>query len=147
MAGTNVSVASGTLRLTDYATAPSTGTYDFDDYVDTSAVRRVTARVDFEVERFSPDSIFFDNLVGMFDSLPSLFDDLSGGTAFDDVNVVTLISTTNDDPAGTPTWSAYEVFVAGDYTARAFRFRVVLTSNTANVTPSITSLDANVQYN
>ena len=145
--GTNISVVGGTLRIADYTTATSTGTYDFENYVDTSAVRRATVRVDFVVSRYSPELLLFDSIIGMFDSLPALFDDLSGGTAYDDINVVTLISTTNDDPAGTPTWSSYEVFVAGDYTARAFRFRIILTSLAPNVTPSITSLAASVQYN
>jgi len=89
----------------------------------------------------------FDDIPGNFDDIPGLFDDFTGAAQFADTNVQTYISITQDDPAGTPTWTDYKLFRAGDYFGRAFRFRVVLTSTSADVTPSITSLDALVEYN
>jgi hypothetical protein len=125
----------------------ASATYDFSTYIDTTAVRRVRARVDLQVARYSIAGGLFDDLVGLFDSQAGLFDDLTGFSAYEDTDVITYISTTPDNPAGTPTWSAYQPFVAGDFYGRAFRFRVELTSSSPNVTPSITSLIARVQYN
>lgn len=146
-AKTNTSVTSGNLRLTTYNTASSTGTYNFSTYIDTAAVRRIRARVDLQVGRYSTAGGQFDDLVGLFDSQSGLFDDLTGFSAYEDIDVITYISVTNDNPAGTPTWSAYQPFVSGDFYGRAFRFRVELNSYSADVTPSISSLIARVQYN
>jgi hypothetical protein len=52
----------------------------------------------------------------------------------------------NDDPAGSPTWSAYKQFKTGDFSARAFRFRIELQSTSDDVTPSIDELSAKVRY-
>jgi hypothetical protein len=76
-----------------------------------------------------------------------LFDDLTGFSAYEDIDVTTYISITQTDPAASPVWSAYQPFVAGDFYGRAFRFRVELNSSSPSVTPSITSLVARVQYN
>ena len=88
-----------------------------------------------------------DDLPGLFDDLPGLFDDFTGAAQFADTNLLFYISTTNDDPAGTPTWSDYKQFRAGEFYGRAFRFRVVLKSTAANVTPAITAMTAIVEYN
>lgn len=143
----NTSVTSSALRLTTFTGASSTGTYDLNGYIDTTTVRRVRSMVDLQVSRFSNAGGLFDDLVGLFDSQSGLFDSLTGFSAYEDTDVVTYISTTPDNPAGTPTWSAYQPFVAGDFYGRAFRFRVELKSYSPNVTPSITSLIARVQYN
>lgn len=142
----NCSVVGGTLRLTTYTSAPSTGVYTFSTYVDTGAVRKVRARVDMALTRYDNSPNLFDSLSGNFDSLLGLFDDLTGGTNDDDINVVTFISTTNDNPAGTPTWSAYKEFKSGDFYGRAFRFAVTLKSSGDGITPAISSLVARVSY-
>ncbi|MEL7145693.1 MAG: hypothetical protein AAFO69_04940, partial [Bacteroidota bacterium] len=51
---------------------------------------------------------------------------------------------TNDDPNASPTWTAWQPLIVGDYSARAFEFRVKLTSNIGGVTPSISSLSVTV---
>lgn len=144
---TNTSVVSSNLRITTTSSAPSSGTYLSSTYIDTSAVRRVRAYIDLNVSRFDSGSGLFDDLAGPFDSLTGLFDDLTGGGNFDDTDVVTYISITNDNPAGTPTWSAYQIFQAGDFYGRAFRFKVELKSNSIGVSPSISSLVAKIKYN
>ncbi|MCW5697381.1 MAG: hypothetical protein KIS96_11705 [Bauldia sp.] len=45
---------------------------------------------------------------------------------------------TLDDPGGSPVWSEWERFVAGDYTARAFQFLTELTSTHFSITPVVT---------
>jgi hypothetical protein len=42
------------------------------------------------------------------------------------------------------TWGAWQTFVIGDYSARAFQWRVILTSTAQGVTPSITALSVSV---
>ena len=144
---TGCSVTSGELRITTTTSPPSSATYDLSTYIDTGAVRRVRSRVDINVNRFDSSAALFDSIPGLFDSFPGLFDDFTGGTQFADTDVLTYISVTEQDPAGTPTWSPYQLFKAGDFYGRAFRFRIELKSSTSGVSPSISGLIARVQYN
>jgi len=143
---TGCSVVSNALEITDTSTAPSTATYDFSDYIDTGSVRRVRSRVEANVLRKDSGSGLFDDIPGLFDDIPGLFDSFTGAVQFADTNVKAYISTTQDDPTGTPTWTDYQLFRAGEYSGRAFRFRVILSSTSNNVTPSITGLTAIVEY-
>ena len=145
---TGCSVSSGSLIITDVTgTAPFLATYVFSNYIDTGAVRRFRSRIDVATSRQDNSAGLWDDLPGLFDSLPGNFDDFTGDAQFADTNVITYISTTDDDPAGTPTWTDYQKFRAGDYYARAARFKIELTSTSQNVTPSISQLDAIVEYN
>ena len=146
---TDCEVSGTQLQITDPSTAPSEATYDFSTYIEThdSTARRVRARVDAAVFRSDESAGLWDDLPGLFDDLPGLFDDFTGAAQFADTNLLFYISTTPDDPAGTPTWSDYKQFRAGEFYGRAFRFRVVLKSTAANVTPAITALSAIVEYN
>lgn len=144
---TDCSVVDSRLRITDPSTAPSTATYDFSSYVDTGSVR--VARCAMEIENVRIDdaaTVTFDTLTGNFDSLAGLFDDLTGGSSFSDTNVLQYVSTTDDDPAASPTWSDYKRFKAGDFSGRAFRFRVELKSTSDGVTPALAQLAATVRY-
>jgi len=143
---TGCSVVSSALEITDVSSAPSTATYDFSTYIDTGSVRRVRSRIEANVERDDKSAGLFDDLPGLFDSLPGLFDDFTGTAQFADTNVQSYISITQDDPAGSPTWSDYQLYRAGEYSGRAFRFRVILSSTSVDVTPSITGLKAIVEY-
>lgn len=144
---TGCQVVSSALEITDPSTAPSSATYDFSTYIDTGVVRRVRSRVEANVLRKDNSAGLFDNLPGLFDDLPGLFDDFTGTADFADTNVEAYISTTPDDPAGTPTWSSYQLFRAGEYYGRAFRFRIIIKSTADAITPSITGLKALVEYN
>ena len=138
--------SSDRLIITDPSSQPSTATYEFSNYIDTSSVR--TARVEMLMRstRIDNSAATFDTFTGLFDSFGGLFDDLSGGSSFADTDVVAFVSTTDDDPSGTPTWSAYKRFRASDLSARAFRFKVELQSTADNVTPAIDQLTARVRY-
>jgi len=144
---TDCSVVSSALEITDVSTAPSEATYDFSTYIDTGSVRRVRSRIEANVLRKDNTSGLWDDIPGLFDDFPGLFDDFTGDADFADVNVKAYISITQDDPAGTPTWTDYQLFRAGEYSGRAFRFRVILTSTSDDITPSITGLKAIVEYN
>ena len=68
----------------------------------------------------------------MFDAR-GLIDDLTDfdGTTALDVNAEMLVRVTQDDPSGSPTYSAFQTFANGTYKGRGFQFRTNLTSNDA----------------
>lgn len=145
---TGCSVVGAALEITTVSgTAPFSASYFFSTYIDTGAVRRFRARVDVDLNRVDRSAGLWDDIPGLFDSIPGLFDDFTGSAQVDDVNIVCFISTTNDNPAGAPTWSAYTELKVKDVNARAARFKVVLSSTSKDITPSITALTALVQYN
>lgn len=122
-------------------TTSTSGIYEFSQVVDLGAVytSRVTAylevgRVDY-VNTFDGAEGLFDDRLGDFDGDPN---------QFDDTNVELQVSTTEDDPAGTPVWTAYRKFFVGDYKARGLRFRAMLYSNDASASPSVTALEVSV---
>ncbi len=122
-------------------TVSTAGTYDFANVVDLGSVytSRVTAFVEFDRIEYVN---LFDDATGNFDDRQGLFD--GDPNVFDDCNVELYISTTEDDPAGTPTWTAYRQFFVGDYKARAYRFRARLTSEGGESSPAVTSLSVTV---
>jgi predicted phage tail protein len=58
--------------------------------------------------------------------------------------VTTQISTTKDDPGGSPVWSDYTNLDVGDVNTRAMKFRTLLYSYYAPVTPSIEELSISI---
>lgn len=146
---TGCSVTSSSLRITTTSPAPTSATYEFTGHIDTGAVRRVRSRVDINVGRIDSNSTNWDTMFPsnvLWDSWTGLWDDWSGSSGIADVDVVAYISVTQQDPAGTPTWSAWQKIIAGDFYGRAFKFKIELASAAAGVTPSITGLTARVQY-
>jgi len=120
----------------------SSGTYDFDNVVDLSAVftSRVTAnitmtRVDFGLN--------FNDATGNFDDREGLFD--GDANEFGDTNCELQIATTEDDPSsGSATFTAFRKFFVGDYKARGFKFRALLTSSDSEATPSVSALSVTI---
>ena len=123
-------------------TVASSGTYDFDTHIDVGGVftSRVTAnvtmsRVDFGVQ--------FDDATGNFDDREGLFD--GDANEFGDTNCELQIATTEDDPASaSPTYTAFRKFFVGDYKARGFKFRALLTTTDSEATPSVSALSVTV---
>jgi hypothetical protein len=144
---TDCSVVSGELQVTDTSTAPSDATYEFSTYVDTSSVGRRYCRIRCANRRQDDSAGLFDDLPGLFDSLAGLFDDLTGFNQIGDTNILFYIAITEDDPAGSPTWSDWQQFRAGDFYGRAFKFKIVLKSTSVDVTPSVNTLQAIVEWN
>lgn len=55
------------------------------------------------------------------------------------------VRTTQDDPADAgAAWTGWTPFVAGDYTARGFSFRLAVTTLRNNITPAITALSVQI---
>lgn len=113
------------------------GEYYFDGSVDLGGV--YTSRVVGNVVATGSD---LSNVMSMWldlTSVGSLDSSVAG-----DWNVVLQIRTTPDDPLGTPTWTAWNNFIIGDYTARAYEFRLLMYSNSQNVTPSVSTLEVSI---
>lgn len=120
----------------------SSGTYDFDNVVDLSAVytSRVTANVTMSRVDFG---LNFDDATGLFDAREGLFD--GDANEFGDTNCELQIATTEDDPSsGSPTYTAFRKFFVGDYKARGLKFRALLTSSDSEATPSVSALSVTV---
>jgi hypothetical protein len=117
------------------------GEYEFDTYVDLGS--KYTSRVTADLDVIRIDYVnLFDDAEGNFDDRQGLFD--GDPDAYDDTNVDLFVATTDDDPAGTPTWSDWKEFVVGDYSARALKFKAVLTTTDEQATPAIRELAVEV---
>jgi hypothetical protein len=122
-------------------TTSTEGTYIFGNSVDLGAVytSRVTSnitvgRIDY-VNLFDDQTNLFDDQTGLFDGDPN---------TYGDTNVQFYISTTEDNPSGSPTWSDYRLFHVGDYKARGLRFKIVLTSKSGQSSPSVSNLSVSI---
>ena len=76
----------------------------------------------------------FDSKQGLFDSAEGLFD--GGENASVNTNVELQVALSDDNV----TFGSYQNFKAGDYVARAVKFRAVLTSTDTSATPKINNL-------
>jgi hypothetical protein len=117
----------------------ATGTYQFANYVDLGDkyVSRVMASMGVEFVEYAA---LFDDAAGDFDARAGDFDGSSA--QFDTTSVKTQVSYTDDNPAGSPVWSDWRDFIVGDISARAIRFRAILSSTEETAAPIIRSLSA-----
>lgn len=136
---TNCSVTSGELRID----SGLLGTYEMSSPIDTGSARRVRSRLDISVRREDPNLGLFDSIPSLFDATGGLFDDFTGGTDFADTDVLLYIAVSQD----ASTYADWQLFKGGDFYGRAFKFKVDLISQTAGVTPSISAMTARVWYN
>ncbi len=139
----NVEVVGGALvdglTLTDRAAL--LGIYYFEDEVDLGA--KFTSRVQIDMDVVLLDYIdTFDDATGNFDVREGDFD--GDPSKFDLIDVRSQVSYTDDDPSGTPTWSDWQDLTVSDITTRAFRFRVLLETQSEGMAPAVTSLSATV---
>ena len=119
----------------------SSGVYQFANYVDLG--QKYVSRVQANVR------VSFLDYANSFDAAAGLFDDREGNfdgdeAQFDTTTVKTQVSLTDDDPAGSPTWSDWQDFFVGDVAARALRFRAVLATSDDNNTPAVRELSVEV---
>lgn len=101
----------------------ATGTYDFANIIDLGAVYTGQAGTTLKVSQLSQHS---------------------GTPASATTDVDLYVSSTQDDPAASPTWTSYRPFVVGSYTARAYRFRAILETTDSFETPAIEELVAEI---
>jgi hypothetical protein len=114
------------------------GTYTFNAPIDLGA--KYTSRMTIEIATGRLDYVvLFDDEAGNFDTKQGNFD--GDITANDDTDVQVFVATTDDDPAsGGATFTAFRKFTMGDYTARGFKFKAVLSSNDFQASPEVTKL-------
>lgn len=132
---TDTHVVSNELQL-DSAVS---GSYEFDTYVDltTSATRRFEADI---------SATSFDTTT-MIDSLTELIDTWESidGAEINDCDATLYAAITDDDPSGSPTWSDWIPFMVADFTCRAAKFKLVLTSGSATHNISVSTLAVDVK--
>ena len=119
----------------------NSGTYYFSNETDLGSV--FTSRVSTNIESLFLDYVnTFDSATGNFDSRLGDFD--GDPSQFDLTSVGVQVAYTNDDPSGNPTWSPYQSLVVSDITARAMKFRAILTSQSAKAAPAVTALSVTI---
>ncbi len=125
----------------DFTGYASSGIYYFSNDLDLG--QKYTSRLNFSFTstRFDRTDLF-DSATGNFDARAGVFD--GDPTAFGDTSVSLQLRHTDDDPTGTPTWSDWQAFSVSDISARAFEFRLVMTSTDTNVTPVVSALSATI---
>ena len=112
----------------------ATGSYAFSTYMDltTSATRRFEADIK-ALSYDTGDSI--DNRLELIDSWNSI-----DGAVINDCDVTLYARTTNDNPAGSPTWGEWMPFFVADFTCRAAQFKLDFMSGNAQHNIVITEL-------
>lgn len=122
---TDLSVDAGELTLTDPA-ASATGFYEFQSAMDFGSVKRVRLRSEVEfVTELVADNWF---------ARPNWFngsDNWFGGDV-EGLDVLVEARTTQDDPAGAPTWTEWAPAESTEVEARGVEWRATLTSDSAN---------------
>jgi hypothetical protein len=98
----------------------ASGTYDFNAALDLSTV--ATRRFEADIDAAAFDTGDF------IDARTNNIDDWSDfdGASVNDCDATLFISTTDDNPAGSPTWGAWVPFFVSDFTCRAARFQLLL---------------------
>ena len=108
--------------LDDFGGIVPLGTYDFATTLDLGGVFSIDLQRHFLTEGFLPSNLL--DARGLIDDFTD-FD----GTEATAVNAELLVRTTQTDPSGSPTYSAFQTFANGTYKARGLQFRAKLTSS------------------
>lgn len=120
-------------RLSALGGIAETGTYLFSNSVDLGSVQ--TSRITADLLSVGFDALDLIDERGLVSGWESVDGDL-----IDDVDV-TIYTRTSDDAI---TYSAWEKFMVGDYTSRAFEFKVVLSGNGDTHNIAVTDLSVTV---
>ena len=129
---TNITLSSGQIKLTDLT---QDGTYDFSSVIDIGA--RHTARITASISQFSENTTdLFDSRSGLFDAQTGSFD--GDAPAFESSFLQIALSDNNS------TFTSFQNFVIGDYTARYYKFRLIMKSKNDIVTPVVSALSVKV---
>lgn len=113
---TNLTVVSNTLRLDTLGT-DATGSYLFAAALDMSTVATRRFEADIAASSFIATDLI--SARGLVSTWPSV-----AGAEVNDCDVTLYAATTDDDPAGAPTWSDWMPFFVADFTCRAAKFKL-----------------------
>ena len=114
------------------------GSYEFDNYIDLGSVQVSRALINMSLTANN----LADNIDDRKESIDT-WDSIDNPPA--NIVVDTYISTTNDDPAGSPTWSDWVQFTISDYTARAFKFKLEASTSNINHQILVSELSSSVE--
>jgi hypothetical protein len=125
---------SGYLEI-DQAASNLTGTYTFQSGIDHATVKRF--RLTTLIKAFIVNNTSnIDDRTALIDTWED-FDNTSNATG---VDAIVYVRTTDDDPAGSPTWTDYQRIDSGEFYARAMSFKIYLSSVSADYNINITEL-------
>jgi len=113
------------------------GSYEFDNYIDGMIIATVRLIVNM--------SLNATNLADFIDDRDEVdtWDTIDNPPA--NVIVETFISTTDDDPSGSPTWSPWMPFTIADYTTRAAKFKLEASTPNLNHQIKISELSISLE--
>lgn len=106
------------LDLDYYGDIAATGSYVFTEVLDLGAKYSLDLRRHLIAGGFYPSDLI-DERTDLIDT----WVDFEGAVA-DQVNSKVCVRTTDDNPTASPTWSTYQEFGNGTFTARAFEFKL-----------------------
>lgn len=115
---TNAVVSSDQLQI-DALSAGATGSYAFSAAMDLATV--ATRRFEADISAVSFDTGDLISSRGLISGWSSV-----GGAEVNDCDATLYIAITDDDPSGTPTWSAWIPFFVAEFTCRAAKFKLDL---------------------
>jgi len=148
----NLTVSGGELFMTSYATAGSTGTYEFyhngDGYFDVGTSRTVRLSSSITVSRKHQDAVSgevnWDDIPNNWDTWPNNWDTWTDEDAdFADYAVqIQARAATTTGGLSSATW----VDASGEIVGRYIEFRAILSNTNAKISPSISALSATVEY-
>jgi hypothetical protein len=113
----------------------ASGNYEFANVIDIGAKHTARITASLTQSANNPDDLF-DNRSGNFDSGKSNFD----GDAPANCDAHIEIATSDDNS----TYTSFSNFVIGNYTARFFKFRVVLSSSDLASTPVVSAVTVTI---
>jgi predicted phage tail protein len=112
-----------------YAAGDLQGEYYFSETLELGSIFDVNFRR-YALIRGLGSSELFDSASGLFDDRTGYFD--GDVDAIEGINIVTYVRSTNDNPAGTPTWGPWTELINGVVQGRAFQAKAVIsTTSTA----------------
>ena len=125
-------------EIGDIGIIESSGSYYFANSVDLGETytSRLTANMSSSVTVAS-------DLIDYRTALVDTWNNFDGASS-DAITAVLELRTTSDNPASNPTWTDWAPFLVGDYHARAYEFRVIVTNTDSDYNISITALSVTV---
>ena len=111
------------------------GEYAFQNTYDLGGVYTSLLTASIAAQAYAPTELV-DSRAALIDT----WTEIDGSVDIDDVNAVLYVRTTEDDPGGTPVWSSWRPFFVGQYSARGFQFKLLLTSENPDHSIVVTDL-------
>lgn len=130
------------LVVTNNATT-SSGQYAFTSTTDLGQPYDVNLKKILKANSFSLNSLW-DDRTDLIDTWGHI-DAVGGTTEATKCNAALYVRSTNDNPSGSPTWSAYKEFSNVLITGRGFEFKAILTSNDTNQNIAVTQLGVTLE--